>query len=350
VESIRREARGEKIDIVQWSDDPVLFATNALSPAKVSRVAIIDPAEKHLEVIVDDTQLSLAIGKKGQNVRLASKLMGWRIDIKSEEEKRQEVEWQMGQLVSSGTPISQLEAISDKLREKLAQHDITTIEKLGEMTPEQLEEIPGIGPKMVEKIRAAVQNYWEGSGGEAEAASGEADAQPAEGGESSPAAATGETEPGQAEGVVPQEGRAAALTRGADQDLPEELEEELRADDQALTGAPQGGPAPGQPDAGDQASGPAAEAPDEAMVDEAPGEDSEKVAAAHLVRSELKELTGEVGDKYENELGREDDPSGRVRVDAVIDQEQEAPDIAPDKTVRMPGATEEPADSKEPGQ
>ncbi len=165
VESIRRELRGEKIDIVEFSEDAVVFATHALSPAKISRVAIIDPVEKHLEVIVDDTQLSLAIGKKGQNVRLAAKLMGWRIDIKSEEEKRQEVEWQMGQLVGTGTPLSQLTALSDKLQERLLQHGISTIERLGEATPEQLEEIPGIGPKMVEKIRSAVQNYWEGSEG-----------------------------------------------------------------------------------------------------------------------------------------------------------------------------------------
>ncbi len=170
VESVRRELRGEKIDIVEFSEDPVHFATHSLSPAKISRVSILDALEKHLEVIVDDSQLSLAIGKKGQNVRLAAKLMGWRIDIKSEEEKRQEVEWQMGQLVSGGTPLSQLSALSEKLREKLVQHDIPTIERLGAMTPEQLEEIPGIGPKMVEKIGAALQNYWEGTGEGAEVA------------------------------------------------------------------------------------------------------------------------------------------------------------------------------------
>ncbi len=172
VESIRRELRGEKIDIVEHSEDPVVFATHALSPAKISRVAIVDPAEKHLEVIVDDTQLSLAIGKKGQNVRLAAKLLGWRIDIKSEEEKRQEVEWQMGQLVGSGTPLSQLTTLSERLQEKLLQHDISTIERLGARTPEELQEIPGIGPKMVEKIRAAVQNYWEGTGEGTEGAAG----------------------------------------------------------------------------------------------------------------------------------------------------------------------------------
>jgi N utilization substance protein A len=98
VQSIIRELRGEKIDIVEWSEDPILFVTNAISPAKVQRVSIVDDAEKVMEVVVEDKQLSLAIGKKGQNVRLAAKLTGWKIDIKSEEEKRREVEAQFGAL------------------------------------------------------------------------------------------------------------------------------------------------------------------------------------------------------------------------------------------------------------
>jgi N utilization substance protein A len=98
VQSIIRELRGEKIDIVEYSDDPIAFVTNALSPAKVQRVSIVDDADRVMEVVVEDKQLSLAIGKKGQNVRLAAKLTGWRIDIKSEEEKRREVEAQFGEL------------------------------------------------------------------------------------------------------------------------------------------------------------------------------------------------------------------------------------------------------------
>ena len=98
VQSIIRELRGEKIDIVEWSEDPIVFVTNAISPAKVQRVSIVDEAEKVMEVIVEDKQLSLAIGKKGQNVRLAAKLTGWKIDIKSEEDKRREVEAQFGEL------------------------------------------------------------------------------------------------------------------------------------------------------------------------------------------------------------------------------------------------------------
>jgi N utilization substance protein A len=95
VQAIIRELRGEKIDIVEFSDDPVMFVTNALSPAKVQRVSIVDDRERVMEVVVEDKQLSLAIGKKGQNVRLAAKLTGWRIDITSEEEKRREIEAQL---------------------------------------------------------------------------------------------------------------------------------------------------------------------------------------------------------------------------------------------------------------
>jgi transcription termination/antitermination protein NusA len=98
VQAIIRELRGEKIDIVEWSDDPVSFVMQALSPAKVQRVTIVNDQERIMEVVVEDKQLSLAIGKKGQNVRLAAKLTGWRIDIKSEEEKRKEVEAQLGAL------------------------------------------------------------------------------------------------------------------------------------------------------------------------------------------------------------------------------------------------------------
>jgi len=105
VQAIIRELRGEKIDIVEFSEDPIIFVTNALSPAKVQRVSIVDDHERVMEVVVEDKQLSLAIGKKGQNVRLAAKLTGWRIDIKSEEEKRREVEAQFG--VLEGTPDAQ---------------------------------------------------------------------------------------------------------------------------------------------------------------------------------------------------------------------------------------------------
>jgi N utilization substance protein A len=162
VQSIIRELRGEKIDIIEFSEDSVAFATHALSPAKISRVSIVDPNEKHMEVIVDDTQLSLAIGKKGQNVRLAAKLLGWKIDIKSEEEKRQEVESAMAALVPTGAPVSVLmdHGLGEEIAEKLIEAGVATVEKLGSMTPEELEAIPGIEPGTVEKILIAVNAYY----------------------------------------------------------------------------------------------------------------------------------------------------------------------------------------------
>jgi transcription termination/antitermination protein NusA len=161
VQSIIRELRGEKIDIIEFSEEITTFAEKALQPAKVSRVSIADLTEKQLEVIVDDTQLSLAIGKKGQNVRLAAKLLGWKIDIKSEEEKRQEVEQQMQALAGTpATPIEQVSELGETIIQKLVAAGVTTVEALADMTPEQLEEIPGIGEKTLEKISVAVRHYF----------------------------------------------------------------------------------------------------------------------------------------------------------------------------------------------
>src|ERR1019366_6348636 len=178
-----------------------------LSPAKVSRIVVVDALEKHMEVIVDDSQLSLAIGKKGQNVRLAAKLLGWKIDIKSEEEKRQEVESQMAALVAPGAPVSVLldYGMSDAVSEKLQQAGVGTIERLGTMTPEQLEAIPGIDPASVEFIQASVVAYY--SQFEDPGAEG---AEPAEGG--------GPDEGGEpAVGGGPDEGGEPAVGGGPDE-------------------------------------------------------------------------------------------------------------------------------------
>ena len=174
VQSIIRELRGEKIDIIPYSEETVAFAQKALSPAKVTRVQITDPENHKLEVIVEDSQLSLAIGKKGQNVRLASKLIGWDIDIKSEEEKRREIEEEMTALTAPTTPLTTLAGIGAKTIEKIEAAGITNVEKLAGMTPEQLMEIPGIGEKMIDKIYQAVNRFYEGGG---EAAAGEATAE-----------------------------------------------------------------------------------------------------------------------------------------------------------------------------
>ena len=184
VQSIIRELRGEKIDIIEFSEEITTFAEKALQPAKVSRVSITDLDDKQIEVIVDDTQLSLAIGKKGQNVRLAAKLLNWKIDIKSEEEKRQEVEQQM-QAMSGGptTPIEQVTELGETILEKLIAAGITTVEAVADMTAEELGEVPGIGEKSVDRIATAVRHYFgQYEEGEARPASTEtAQAQPTDG-------------------------------------------------------------------------------------------------------------------------------------------------------------------------
>ncbi len=161
VQSIIRELRGEKIDIIEFNDDISTFAANALSPAKINHVTILEPEQKHLEVIVDDTQLSLAIGKKGQNVRLAARLLGWRIDIKSEEEKRQEIESQMAAMALRGAAVTELRGLGDKTLRKLKDHGVETVEQLAQMTPDDLMQIQGVGEKTVERIRRVVTDYFE---------------------------------------------------------------------------------------------------------------------------------------------------------------------------------------------
>src|SRR5256712_4487573 len=163
VQSIIRELRGEKIDIIQWNDDVIAFATNSISPAKISRVSIAESNDKIMEMVVEDSQLSLAIGKKGQNVRLASKLIGWRIDIKSEEEKRAEVESQMDQMPAAPTPLEGIPGLTASLIQKLNSAGIGTVEQLAGLSPEDLQNIPGIGGKTIEKISDALSEYYTNS-------------------------------------------------------------------------------------------------------------------------------------------------------------------------------------------
>jgi N utilization substance protein A len=132
VQSIIKELRGEKIDIIEWSDEPSVFAANALSPAKVSQVRITNIDNREMDVIVGEDQLSLAIGKKGQNVRLATRLVGWNINIVSEEILKKEIALQMGKMMASGeaVPLTALEGVTANQAETLAEHDIKDVEAL----------------------------------------------------------------------------------------------------------------------------------------------------------------------------------------------------------------------------
>ena len=159
VQAIIRELRGEKIDIIEWSDEPSVFAANALSPAKVNQVRITDIENRQMEVIVNEDQLSLAIGKRGQNVRLATKLVGWNIDIRSEEEIKREVTEQMGALIASGeaVPLSVIEGVTAQQADALAEHNINDIDALAGTTVDDLVEFLDLSLDEAEHILTAAQ-------------------------------------------------------------------------------------------------------------------------------------------------------------------------------------------------
>ena len=162
VQAIIRELRGEKIDIVEWSDDPVTFVTNAISPARVQHVSVVDETEKIIEVVVEDSQLSLAIGKKGQNVRLAAKLSGWRVDIKSEEEKRAEVEAQFAGLEAAEEAATlTLPGLVEEQLVKLSEAGLDTAALLLEATPERIAEVAGLDQSAAEDLQVTVREQVE---------------------------------------------------------------------------------------------------------------------------------------------------------------------------------------------
>ena len=157
VQAIIRELRGEKIDIVEWSEDPVAFVTNAISPARVQRVTLVDSAESIVEVVVEDRQLSLAIGKKGQNVRLAAKLTGWRIDIKSEEEKRREVEAQFEELEGDDAGTLVLPGLDEAQLLRLTEAGLDTADRLLEVEAAELAAVAEVDEAAARDLQAAVR-------------------------------------------------------------------------------------------------------------------------------------------------------------------------------------------------
>lgn len=145
VKNIVSELQGEKIDIVRWSDNTREYITAALSPAKIAEIKL-DKEKQQAEVIVPEDQLSLAIGKRGQNVRLASRLVGWELDIRTRPEAKEEIHPKEEQ------SIADIKGIGDKILSTLVEAGFTTLESLASAEVETLSQIKGVGTKKAEKI------------------------------------------------------------------------------------------------------------------------------------------------------------------------------------------------------
>jgi N utilization substance protein A len=171
VQSIIRELRGEKIDIIEFSDDLVTFAQSALAPARITRVSVTHHGEEpHLDVIVEDEQLSLAIGKRGQNVRLAAELLGAKVDIKSETDVKDEVAGALAKMLQTamdedeasrppaGFDILDAPGVGAKTAGKLVEAGLGTLEAVAQASPETLEAVEGVGPKTARAILAWAGN------------------------------------------------------------------------------------------------------------------------------------------------------------------------------------------------
>ena len=163
VQAVVQELRGEKIDIIPWSDDSASFVCNALAPAEISKVIIHQDA-KSMEVIVEDDQLSLAIGRRGQNVRLAAKLTGWKIDIRSEP-KAEKIVPELDQIASRGMdPVDRVAGVGEKTAQLLNAAGYLTVADICQATPEQLSKIEGIGLKKAEKLIDAAKAHFDQTG------------------------------------------------------------------------------------------------------------------------------------------------------------------------------------------
>ncbi len=161
VQAVIRELRGEKIDIVQYDDDPSLYVRNALNPAAINRVGILDYEMREMEVIVAEDQLSLAIGKRGQNVRLASKLVGWSLDIKSEAEKKAEVEEEMERFARASQEFSRLPGVTPEVASALLDAGFRSVAEITEASLDDLTSIEGIGEDVAIQIHDASEDLLE---------------------------------------------------------------------------------------------------------------------------------------------------------------------------------------------
>jgi len=161
VQAVIRELRGEKIDIVQYDTDSSNYVRNALNPATINRVAVLDYETREMEVIVSEDQLSLAIGKKGQNVRLAGKLVGWRLDIKSELEKKAEIEAEMERMAQASRELSSLPGVGAAYAAKLLDAGFRSVEEVVLASLDDLTSIEGISEDAAIDIHDAAEQQLE---------------------------------------------------------------------------------------------------------------------------------------------------------------------------------------------
>ncbi len=176
VQAVIRELRGEKIDIVQHDDDTAQYVRSALSPATINRVTVRDYENREMEVIVSEDQLSLAIGKRGQNVRLATKLVGWRLDIKSEAEKKAEIEAEMERMAAASREMSSLPGVGQAVASRLLDAGFRSIEEILLASLEDLTSIEGISEDEAIAIHDGAEEALEARMAEEEAAAAEAEA------------------------------------------------------------------------------------------------------------------------------------------------------------------------------
>ncbi len=225
VQAIVQELRGEKIDIIAWSDELRTYAANALSPARIQHITLHEE-DGRMEVLVPDDQLSLAIGKGGQNVRLAAKLLGWKIDLKGEGEYRRMIAEQAftdsgarAEGKEAAADVSELDVVGEKMAQLLEENGFGSIATIAASTVEDLCEVPGIGPKRAQLLIDAATAYEpageegaEAAGDEekdavaAKAAAPAADEASAGAGDSEEAGASEEA--GEESGTPPAEGEA----------------------------------------------------------------------------------------------------------------------------------------------
>jgi N utilization substance protein A len=154
VQMVVHELGGERIDILPWNLVPGTFIASALSPAKIVSVSV-DEDEDSAKVVVPDDQLSLAIGRKGQNVRLAAKLTGWNIDIKSQSEAEAEAKRKIAKSIFKSAPVTDLEGVGSKIAGKLLEAGFSSVEDIADTDVEHLVEVPGIGAKTAQKLHSA---------------------------------------------------------------------------------------------------------------------------------------------------------------------------------------------------